>query len=183
MPKWPVTWRTAARSACPHCKSWPGPFWRQPSFDSTIELAFRNDRPASELVPLRLHSEETNHALYLCVRIGGPHDLETVVPGHRGGAWPGIGLLGHGPARRLGRARAPGAASAAGVAGRWREPARNMGPQARHRYRRPVPVDRDFGARRADFGAVAINGQANAPAWRWCAGSTPRKTTTPRAST
>ncbi len=35
------------------------------------------------------------------------------------------------------------------------EPARNVGPQAGHRHRRAVPVDRDLRARRADLGAVA----------------------------
>ena len=40
--------------------------------------------------------KETHHALFLCVRIGGPCDFAAVVSGlGRHGARPGLGLLGH----------------------------------------------------------------------------------------
>ena len=78
------------------------------------------------------------------------------------------------------------AASALDLAARRCEPARNLGPQARHRHRRPVPVDRDLVARRADLGADAVDRQTNASdrpgAWGQHQGRRPRQGPVPDAN-
>ena len=115
----PLPRASVARSACLPCRSWPGPCWRRPSFGSTTDLdSFEAWHATSDARPRALSTRRPTDALLLCVRISGPHDLTTVVPGGGlGWAGSGVGVLGHGPAGGLGRARATGAASALGLAG------------------------------------------------------------------
>ncbi len=109
-----------------------------------------------------------SHEVHLLLQDGrsrhGPADL----PG--GHHWRGHcrcgGRGGPGHAHSAGGRQAacqPAEARAGHLAGRRRQPARNVGPQARHRHRRPVPGHPDLRARHAHLRAAAAHRQADAP--------------------
>ena len=82
------------------------------------------------------------------------------------GAASAAAALGPAGFASLGRQRGtgPGAEARAGhLPVRRREPTRNVGPQAEHRHRRPVPGHPDVGPRHAHLRAAAAHGEADAP--------------------
>ena len=93
-------------------------------------------------------------------------DREAWVPRRAGGLGGRVGgrRAGHLlESTRGGSAEQPAEAGRRLQHARRLEPARKLGPEARDRDRRPVPVDRDLGARHPDLRAAAERRQADAP--------------------
>ena len=134
--KWPATSPIAARNAYPRCRSWPGPSWRQPSFDSTISHSRRRPSAAAQARPPGI--EEITMRCYLCVRIGGAHHLAAVVSW---GATAGLGLA-SGFSGMISRPSRPslsaGAASAGDLAARRARASSKPGTPSRA----PTPAGR-----------------------------------------
>ena len=86
--------------------------------------------------------------MLLRLQLAGTRAVAAAVP--RAGWRPGWASARASPASpAVGRRRAgeEAAAGAGDLAGRRRQPARDLGPQAEDRHRRPVPVDRDHACR------------------------------------
>ena len=161
--------------ASPPCRSWPGRCWRRPSFgsitDDSPSVASRR-RPAASSTT-RLADEETPRMqCYLRLRLGRTH-------ASRGGGSSGASRRGSGPGGGLlGLVRSPAvsaelaseaAAGAGDLAGRRRQPARNLGPQAEDRHRRPVPVDRDLACPASGSPSCCRRPPRRCTGWPWSA--------------